>query len=85
MNRMNRDCKNALARIAKVCRENIAAFGPTYDPRWKNGLPMRGAKSEGNGMVGMAGEIMSEIWSIRREHRCSNKQIKKGRDENRTV
>jgi len=73
---MNRDCKKALARIAKLCRENVAAFGPTYDPRtrpWqKHSAPMKGAKSEGNGVTDMAREILTEIRVIRREHRRSN-------------
>ena len=73
---MNRDCKKALARIAKLCRENVAAFGPTYDPRtrsWeKHSAPMKGAKSEGNGVADMAREILTEIRLIRREHRRSN-------------
>ena len=73
---MNRDCKKALARIAKLCRENIAAFGPTYDPRWPRipgpGAQMKGAKSEGNGVTDMAREILTEIRLIRREHRRSN-------------
>jgi hypothetical protein len=70
---MTLDCKKALARIAKMCRENIAAFGPTYDPRWPRkpgpGPQMKGAKAEGNGVAAMAGEILTEIRLIRRENR----------------
>jgi hypothetical protein len=70
---VNRDCKKALARVAKLCRENIAAFGPTYDPRsrpWQtNSAPLKGAKSEGNGVTDMAREILTEIRLIRRENR----------------
>ncbi len=75
---MNRDCKKTLARIAKLCRENVAAFGPTYDPRWPRprihgpGPQMQGAKSEGNGVADMAREVLAEIRLIRREHRRSN-------------
>ena len=76
---MNRDCKKALARIAKLCRENIAAFGPTYDPRWPRipgpGPQMTGAKSEGNGVTDMAREMLAEIRMIRREHSRSNSRI----------
>jgi hypothetical protein len=74
---MNRDCKKALARIAKLCRENIAAFGQAYDPRWPQGGQMKGAKSEGNGVTGMAIEILTEIRLIRREHRRSNEQVRR--------
>ena len=81
---MNRDCKKALARIAKLCRENIAAFGPTYDPRWPRipgpGAQMKGAKSEGNGVTDMAREILTEIRLIRREHRRSNSPISLNRN-----
>jgi len=63
------DWLKALARIAKICRENIAAFGPGYDPRWPLGGSMKGAKAEGNGVTDMAREILVEIKSIRREHR----------------
>ena len=70
---MNNDCKQALARIAKLCRDNIAAFGPTYDPRWPRtpgpGPQMKGAKAEGNGVTDMAREILIEIRTIRREQR----------------
>jgi uncharacterized Zn-finger protein len=52
---MHRDCKKALARISKLCRENIAA--------------MRGAKAKGDGVTDMAREILTEIRIIRREHR----------------
>jgi hypothetical protein len=73
---MNKETKKALARISKVCRENIAAFGPTYDPHWrpwqKHSAPMRGAKKEGNGVADMAREILTEIRMIRRDHRSSN-------------
>ena len=73
---MNRETKKALARIAKLCRENIDAFGTSYDPRWPRipgpGPQMKGAKSEGNGVTDMAREILTEIRSIRREHRRSN-------------
>jgi len=67
--------KKALAQIAKLCRENIAAFGKAYDPRWRTysrmgpGPPMRGAKSEGNGVTAMAKEILTEIKIIRRKIR----------------
>jgi hypothetical protein len=85
---MNRDCKNALARIAKLCRENIAAFGPTYDPRtrpWQTqSAPMKGAKAEGNGVTDMATEILTEIRLIRREHRRSSAEAH-GRAVARTV
>jgi hypothetical protein len=69
---LHRDCKKALARIAKLCRENIAAFGPTYNPQWPQGGQMKGAKSEGNGVTDMATEILTEIRLIRREHRRTN-------------
>ena len=73
----SKDCKKALARIAKLCRDNIAAFGPTYDPRRMignmKGPPMKGAKAEANGVTDMAQEILDEIRMIRREHRRSNR------------
>lgn len=76
---MTRDCKKALARIAKVCRENIAAFGPTYDPHWgratRPGPPMKGAKAEANGVTDMAREILTEIRLIRRAQRRHNSQV----------
>lgn len=76
---MTRDCKKALARIAKVCRENIAAFGPTYDPHWGSetnpGPPMKGAKAEANGVTDMAREILTEIRLLRRAHRRANRQV----------
>ncbi len=75
---MTRDCKKALAQIAKVCRENIAAFGPTYDPHWGSetnpGPPMQGAKAEANGVTDMAREILTEIRLLRRAHRRANRQ-----------
>ena len=70
---MNRDCKKALARLAKICRDNIAAFGKGYDPRtrpWdKNSAPLRGAKSQGSGICQASDEILTEIRCIRLEHR----------------
>ena len=66
---MTRDCKKVLARIAKLCRENIAAFGQTYDPQWPQGGQMKGAKSEGNGVTDMAREMLTEIRRMRREYR----------------
>jgi hypothetical protein len=77
--KMTRDCKKALAQIAKVCRENIAAFGPTYDPHWGSetnpGPPMQGAKAEANGVTDMAREILTEIRLLRRAHRRANRQV----------
>ena len=76
---MSPDCKKALARIAKLCRTNIAAFGPAYDPRsrpWQeNSAPLKGAKAEGVGVADMAREVLTDIRLIRRE-------IKKGEKEN---
>jgi hypothetical protein len=76
---MTRDCKKALARIAKVCHENIAAFGPTYDPHWgsatRPGPPMKGAKAEANGVTDMAREILTEIRLLRRAQRRHDSQV----------
>lgn len=74
---MNRDCKIVLARIAKLCRENVAAFGKSYNPRWRpwqlHSAPMKGAKAEGRGVADMAREVLAEIRTIRREHRRAKK------------
>ena len=67
--------KDPLTRIAKLCRENIAAFGKDYDPRYPakpgqaKGRPMQGAKAEGAGVAACAEEVLAEIRSIRRENR----------------
>jgi len=61
--------KTILARITRLCRENIRAFGKTYDPRWPMGGKMYGAKSEGDGVTSMAREILTEIKIIRRKMR----------------
>lgn len=70
---MNNDCKKALARLARLCRENITAFGATYDPQWPMGGRMKGAKAEGNGVTDMAIEVLHEIKMIRREKRRKEK------------
>ena len=59
--------KTILAKITRLCRENIRAFGETYDPHWPMGGKMNGAKSEGNGVTSMAREILTEIKIIRRK------------------
>ncbi len=70
---MNRDCKQALARLAKICRDNIVAFGEGYDPRSRpddpHSRPLRGAKSQGSGICQASDEILTEIRVIRMEHR----------------
>jgi hypothetical protein len=67
--------KDPLSRIAKLCRDNIAAFGKSYDPRYPakpgqaKGRPMTGAKAEGAGVAACAEEVLAEIRAIRRENR----------------
>lgn len=61
------DEKQALARIAKLCRENIEAFGKNYQPKWRGGGLMPGAKAEGAGVAQFAQEVLTEIKSMRRE------------------
>lgn len=66
---MTAETKKVLARISKLCRENIAAFGKTYKPCWPSGAPMDGAKAEGRGVESLAVELLAEIRKIRREAR----------------
>ena len=77
---MSPDCKKALSRIAKLCRTNIAAFGPAYDPRsrpWQeNSAPLKGAKAEGVGVADMAREVLTDIRLIRREIKRGEKETK---------
>ena len=79
---MENETKKVLARISKLCKNNIEAFGKDYDPRWKShsfngGEKMKGAKAEGAGVVDMAKEILSEIKSIRSEFKKHAKNIDK--------
>ena len=61
--------KQILARIAKLCKENIDAFGENYDPKFPNGRRLTHAKAEGYGVASFAKEILMEIKAIRRELR----------------
>ena len=74
------ETKKALSRIAKICRDNIKAFGPTYKPLSrpcnKNSALMYGAKKEGDGVTDACREILTEIKLIRREDRRRKAKLK---------
>ena len=74
------ETKKALSRIAKICRDNIKAFGPTYKPLSrpcnKNSSLMYGAKKEGDGVTDACREILTEIKLIRREDRRRKAKVK---------
>jgi hypothetical protein len=73
---MNNDCKRALSRISRICRDNIKAFNG-YKPLWGNRGPvMTGAVAEARGTVIAANEILTEIKAIRREHRAINRRLR---------
>jgi len=72
--------KQAIARIAKLCRENAIAFGKGYDPRWPSGNVMVGAKTEGTAIARFAREILDEITMARRQINRKNRN-KHQRDE----
>ena len=69
---MTDETKEALGRLARICRNNIDALDD-YNPHYPNGRTMTGAKAEVRGVCYASQEILDEIRAIRFEGRKRRK------------